>query len=115
MCRCSNASACWVAPSRARGLKHVSLLQCLGLLGRALTGARIETCVVAPMSRLAGSRPHGRADCNFVEAAEGILPVRVAPSRARGLKQLVAPYIVVVGMVAPSRARGLKLRNDVDA
>ncbi len=54
--------------------------------GRAFTGAWIETLHNQPFL--------GR--------------LLVAPSRARGLKQLVWKRPVVTSQVAPSRARGLK-------
>ena len=78
----------YVAPSRARGLKHsLSDQQSNDRECRALTGARIET---GPS-----------VGClNFF---------RVAPSRARGLKLCIARFHIQTPLVAPSRARGLKL------
>jgi len=56
------------------------------LLGRALTGAWIET---------------------FIEIEEGF-EFLVAPSRARGLKPILPWRVRPLVQVAPSRARGLK-------
>jgi len=78
-----------VAPSRARGLKHVPREQAESESSRALTGAWIETTSAAAKS----------------------LSMTVAPSRARGLKRGDGFALSHAAVVAPSRARGLKPLN----
>ena|GEM_PF-3495714 len=52
-----------VAPSRARGLKHNTNAAHNICLGRALTGAWIETSTPSSLKApCSASRPHGRVD-----------------------------------------------------
>ncbi len=76
-----------VAPSQARGLKHSHCNNVTVKLGRAFTGAWIET------SKYGYSK----------------LIRTVAPSQARGLKLFLASSNPCLVGVAPSQARGLKL------
>ena len=78
-----------VAPSRARGLKHVRPdLQGCRAHGRALTGAWIETVNKLGPGQRCGSRPHGRVNSNAGLQTFADTRGRVAPSRAARSKPI---------------------------
>ncbi len=83
-----------VAPSQARGLKQNDHIKVMGFLGRAFTGAWIETIQPSRLGICIKSRAFTGA---WIETQEGDMinsQIVVAPSQARGLKPLcLAPHM----------------------
>ena len=77
-------------------------------LGRALTGAWVETASTSARAARPGVAPSRARGLKPPRGSAGKEAGRVAPSRARGLKLLHLVDQAAGALVAPSRARGLK-------
>ena len=99
-------SASGVAPSRARGSKHVFSISESKISSRAFTGARIETIGCESSRPSMRSRLHGRADRNPIEGIVRLFDRSRLHGRAD--RNLTDIRIIIDTDVAPSRARGSK-------